>query len=72
MRILLDTNVLLDYLQHRKGFDAEEQILQECVQYKMDGFVAAHSISNIFFILRKVILKIAFKMNAPLLLVQTL
>jgi predicted nucleic-acid-binding protein len=52
MRILLDTNVLLDYLQHRKGFDAAEQILQECVQYKMDGFVAAHSI--IFFILRKV------------------
>ena len=37
MRILLDTNVLLDYLQHRKGFDAAEQILQECVQYKMDG-----------------------------------
>ena len=54
MRILLDTNVLLDYLQQRKGFDVAEQILQECIQYKIDGFVAAHSISNIFFILRKV------------------
>ena len=54
MRILLDTNILLDYLQRRKGFDDAEQILQECIQYKIDGYVAAHSIPNIFFILRKV------------------
>ena len=54
MRILLDTNILLDYLQRRKGFDDAEQILHECIQYKIDGYVAAHSIPNIFFILRKV------------------
>jgi len=54
MRIILDTNILLDYLQHRKGFVAAEQILQECAEYKIEGFVAAHSIPNMFFILRKI------------------
>ena len=39
MRILLDTNVLLDYLQQRKGFDVAEQILQECIQYKINQFL---------------------------------
>ena len=54
MRVLLDTNVLLDYLLYRKGYDDAEQVLQECVQFKIEGYVAAHSIPNIFFILRKV------------------
>lgn len=53
-RILIDTNVLLDYLLEREPFfeDAKEIVL-ECVEGKTKGCIAAHSISNMFFILRK-------------------
>lgn len=53
-RILIDTNVLIDYLLEREPFfeDAKEVILS-CVDGKAKGCIAAHSIPNIFFILRK-------------------
>lgn len=53
-RILIDTNVLLDYLLIREPFykDAKEVILA-CADGKTRGCIAAHSICNIFFILRK-------------------
>ena len=53
-RILIDTNVLLDYLLTREPFyeDAKNVILS-CVEGKTKGCIAAHSIPNMFFILRK-------------------
>ena len=53
-RILIDTNVLLDYLLEREPFfeDAKEVILS-CIDGKAKGCIAAHSIPNMFFILRK-------------------
>ncbi len=53
-KILIDTNVLLDYLLEREPFfeDAKEVILS-CTDGKIKGCIAAHSISNMFFILRK-------------------
>lgn len=53
-RILVDTNVLLDYLLEREPFflDAKEIVLR-CVEGSVRGCIAAHSISNMFFILRK-------------------
>lgn len=53
-RILIDTNVLLDYLLERDPFfeDAKEVILS-CINGKTKGCIAAHSIPNMFFILRK-------------------
>ena len=53
-RILIDTNVLLDYLLTREPFyeDAKE-IVQACVKGQVKGVIAVHSISNMFFILRK-------------------
>ncbi len=54
IRILIDTNVLLDYLLEREPFfeDAKEVILS-CIDGKAKGCIAAHSIPNMFFILRK-------------------
>ena len=53
-RILVDTNVLLDYLLCREPFDsAARRILLACKQGEATGCIAAHSISNMFFILRK-------------------
>ena len=53
MRILVDTNVLLDYFLDREPFAGEAtQIFELCEEKKVQGCVAAHSIPNIFFILR--------------------
>ena len=53
-KILIDTNVLLDYLLEREPFfeDARKVILS-CTDGNTKGCIAAHSISNMFFILRK-------------------
>ncbi len=53
-KILIDTNVLLDYLLEREPFfeDAKEVILS-CTDGKVKGCIAAHSIPDMFFILRK-------------------
>ena len=53
-KILIDTNVLLDYLLEREPFfeDAKEVVLS-CVNGNVKGCIAAHSIPNMFFILRK-------------------
>ena len=54
LRILVDTNVLLDYLLCREPFEqAARNIVIACKRKQISGCIAAHSISNIFFILRK-------------------
>lgn len=53
-RILIDTNVLLDYLLTRKPFYEEaKKVMLTCTEGNTKGCIAAHSISNMFFILRK-------------------
>ena len=54
MRVLIDTNVLLDYIANRTPYaDAAEQIIMLCKDNKIEGCIAAHSMMNIFYILRK-------------------
>lgn len=54
MRILIDTNVILDALTGRQPhFDDADKIIKLCADKKVQGYLAAHSISNIFYILRK-------------------
>lgn len=53
-RILVDTNVLLDYILTREPFyDDANKIVCDCVRGIVKGCIAAHSISNMFYILRK-------------------
>ena len=53
-RILVDTNILLDYILTREPFyESAKSIVSACVDGKVSGCIAAHSISNMFFILRK-------------------
>ena len=53
-KILIDTNVLLDYLLEREPFFKDAKgIMVACADGKAKGCIAAHSIPNIFFILRK-------------------
>lgn len=53
-RILIDTNILLDYLLTREPFyDVAREVVRTCTEGKAKGCIAAHSITNMFFILRK-------------------
>jgi predicted nucleic acid-binding protein len=51
---LIDTNIILDSFFDREPFrDAAKAIIFACREGKFDGYIAAHSVTNIFYILRK-------------------
>ena len=49
MKALIDTNIIIDALQHREGFadDAEFLMLQA---YEYDGYITANSATDIYYI----------------------
>ena len=54
MLVLFDTNIILDVLEKRLPFyHASKSVLESCVSGSVTGYIALHSISNIFYILRK-------------------
>lgn len=54
MRVLVDTNVIMDALIGRQPyFDNADKIIKMCADKKIQGYLAAHSIPNLFYILRK-------------------
>lgn len=53
LRILVDTNILLDYLLEREPYwELSRTIVKSCQQSTVAGCIAAHSVTNIFYILR--------------------
>lgn len=54
MKILIDTNVIIDYLAKRVPHYANAyKIIDICLSGGFDGFLAAHSVTNAFYILHK-------------------
>ena len=54
MNILIDTNIVLDFLLKREPYVKNaEEIFIACKQYRVYGFIAAHSVPNMFYIMRK-------------------
>lgn len=54
MKVLIDTNVILDVLCNREGFsEASAKVWKYCETGILDGYVSALSIPNIVYILRK-------------------
>ena len=52
--ILIDTNIILDVVQEREPFKSvAKQIIALCIKKEINGFVTAHSLCDIFYILRK-------------------
>ena len=54
MKVLIDTNIMIDALTNRdgrSGFSAT--VIDLCAKQVIDGYVALHSISNMYYILRK-------------------
>jgi predicted nucleic acid-binding protein len=56
MRIFIDTNVVLDFLQERQPFVEDAAKIFARIDCKEDkGYVAATTMTNIYYILRKVL-----------------
>lgn len=54
MVVLFDTNIILDVLEKRLPFfNSSKSVLESCISGNVTGYIALHSISNIFYILRK-------------------
>lgn len=54
MVILVDTNVVLDFLVVRKPyFDNAKQIFLMCAEDKIKGYIAFHSIPDMYYILHR-------------------
>lgn len=54
MVILVDTNVILDFLTMRQPYFGDaKNVIQMCAEERVEGYLAFHSLPNIFYILRK-------------------
>lgn len=54
MVILIDVNVIMDYLLEREGhFEYTRRLFEYCAEPFIDGYVAFHSMSIISYVLRK-------------------
>lgn len=49
MKILVDANVLIDYLIKREPFYEDAKKVIECCLFSVDGFIAPHSFVEIFY-----------------------
>ena len=54
MRILIDTNIILDLVQNREPHcENASSIINSCVKGEHMGYISSHSLSDLFYILRK-------------------
>lgn len=54
MKVLIDTNILLDVLCKRSEFlDTSERIFTLCEVNKISGYISALSVPNIMYVMRK-------------------
>lgn len=53
-RVLLDTNIVLDFLLQRQPFVTEAEVLWQIIKNgEIQGYVSATTLTNIFYITRK-------------------
>lgn len=64
MKILLDTNVIIDYLTQREDKYTREaiDIMHLCASRNVEGYAALQSLSTICYVYRKVPLEISASM----------
>jgi predicted nucleic acid-binding protein len=53
MRILLDTNIIVDIVSRRGGYEDSLQILKYCETNHAKGFVSTITVTDVMYILRK-------------------
>ncbi len=54
MRALIDTNVILDWIMVREpNATNAKKIMEKCLFGEIEGYITSHSLTDIFYILRK-------------------
>ena len=54
MRVLIDSNIILDYIAKREPHAISARLIfKMCACNEIEGFISAHTVSNLFYILRK-------------------
>ena len=54
MKIMCDTNIILDVLLDREPFAEDScQVLRHCEEHRIDGFISASSVTDIYYLVRK-------------------
>ena len=54
MALLIDTNVVLDWMLDREPFQENaKKVMEYCIRGEMQGYLASHTILNVFYIVRK-------------------
>lgn len=54
MRIMCDTNIIIDMLLEREPFaDDSCKVLSLCEEHRLDGFVSASAVTDIYYLVRK-------------------
>ena len=54
MKMLIDTNVIMDALVGREPFLAKSAfVINLCGERRIHGYIAAHTVTNLFYLLRK-------------------
>ena len=54
MKVLIDTNILLDVLLLRAPHLENSKRVLQCCQSLVDGYIAVHTFSNMFYILHEI------------------
>ena len=53
--VLIDTNVIIDFLIAREPFyNSALQVIKKCASGEVNGYIAFHSLPNLWYILRKI------------------
>lgn len=53
MVVLIDTNVIIDFLSGRAGFEDARDVIGRCIDGEFIAYMTAQTVVNTFFILRK-------------------
>jgi len=53
MRLLLDTNIIIDVLTKRDGYEASLSLIKHCELGRVEGFVSATTVTDVVYVLRK-------------------
>lgn len=53
MKLLIDTNVILDMIFKRKNCDSSVRLFQKIRLWKMEAWITASSVTDLFYIIRK-------------------
>lgn len=55
MVVLIDTNVIIDFLITREPyFESSSKVIEKCAAGELSGYIAFHSVPNLWYILRKI------------------